>query len=580
MNGPAHKSSGSRPLAAGARRPADRFDEAYAAWLAKPSGGLPLPRILQAYGDWLANLAQSPGRQIQIAEMLVRSRLDLLKAVFGSTPEIHDSRFSGDAWKRKPFALLAQAAIQRESLCDAATQRLPGMERHNAALVHFYTRQWLEALSPSNWPLTNPEVLAATRQQRGRNLVKGARNLFRDAIDALRGKPGEPGRFRVGENLATTPGKVVLRNGLMELIQYAPKTPAVFAEPVLIVPAWIMKYYILDLSPHNSLVSWLVGQGHTVFVISWKNPGAEDRNLSMDDYRCLGVHAALDALRSIVPSQKVHAVGYCVGGTLLAIAAAARASDSEDQIKTLTLLAAQTDFEDAGELKLFVDEMTLHWLDARMAKAGFLDSSQMAAAFHLLRSRDLIWSKVIRDYWLGERGHAFDIMAWNADGTRMPHRMHIDYLRQLYLENQLAQGKYQVGGRAVSIGDIAAPLFVVGTSTDHVAPWRSVYKIRNLKRRGDTTFVLTTGGHNAGIVSPPGPTRRSYHIGSWNESTPYQDSKDWVAAASAHEGSWWPAWQAWLAGHSGAQVAPPPMGNAGEGFAVLGDAPGTYVFER
>lgn len=560
---------------------AGRLNDAVTRWAGRASGGLGAPRIVEAYIDWLINIAVSPGRQIQILEKLVRSRWSLLSSLVGKVALPADTRFSSDGWKRKPFAWLALAAMHREELIKIATDPLPGMDRHNAELVRFYTQQLVDVMSPANFPLTNPDVLQVTRKERGRNLLRGARYAAQDLWNRVASRPAQPSTtFRVGETVAVTPGKVIHRTPLMELIQYTPTTEKVHPEPVLIVPAWIMKYYILDLSAQNSLVRWLVGQGHTVFMISWKNPDAGDRDISMDDYRRHGVLEALDAVSALLPKRKVHAVGYCVGGTLLSITAAAMARDQDERLQSMTLFAAQTDFTDAGELRLFIDENALYWLDQQMERRGYLESSQMGAAFSLLRSRDLIWSPLIKEYFLGERSDGFDIMAWNADGTRMPRRMHSDYLRQLYLENQLAEGKYRIAGRSVSLGDIKVPLFVVATTSDHVAPWKSVYKIRNLKRLGETSFVLTTGGHNAGIVSEPGRPRRKFQLGSWDQDTPYASPEEWAASAQAHEGSWWPAWQMWLADHSGSPTAPPATGGADKKYTVLGDAPGTYVLQR
>lgn len=559
---------------------ARRLDDAFTTLAGTATGGLPAPRVVQAYLDWAMNLALSPGRQLQICERFLGSCRALAAGLSGEIPASDDPRFADAAWKHKPFSWLALATREREAFWDMACAPLPGMNRHNAELVRFYTQQILEFLSPTNFPLFNPQILAATRAEHGRNLLRGAQNVLQDGLAAIRKQPAAA-QFRVGDNLAVTPGKVIHRNALMELIQYTPSTESVYPEPVLIVPAWIMKYYILDLSARNSLVRWLVAQGHTVFMISWKNPGRDDSQLSMDDYRRLGVLEALQAVSAVVPRRKIHAVGYCVGGTLLAITLAAMARAGDARLKTATLFAAQTDFEDAGELKLFIDEMSLYWLDRQMARKGYLETAQMGGAFGLLRARSLIWSRIIREYWLGERDDGLDIMAWNADGTRMPRRMHSDYLHDLYLENRLAQGKYHIGGQAISLGDVNLPMFVVGTTTDHVAPWKSVYKIRNLKRLGETTFALTNGGHNAGIVSEPGRPRRQYQLGSWSADTPYQSPDEWLQAAKMHEGSWWPAWQAWLAEHSGKRrVAPPAIGNAHKGYEVLGDAPGTYVFQR
>ena len=444
--------------------------------------------------------------------------------------------------------------------------------------MSFVARQMLDVVSPANFLLTNPEVLETTFQQGGMNLVRGAMNFWEDQRRVVEGKkPVGAEAFQVGRDVAVTPGKVVARNRLMELIQYAPATDRVYREPVLIVPAWIMKYYILDLSPANSLVKYLVDQGHTVFIVSWKNPTGEDRDLGMDDYRRLGVMAALDAVSAIVPGQPVHAVGYCLGGTLLAIAAAAMARDADKRLASLTLFAAQTDFTEAGELMLFIDEAQVSFLEDMMAEQGYLDTRQMAGAFQLLRSNDLIWSAMVQSYLKGERPPMFDLMAWNADATRMPYRMHSEYLRRLFLNNALATGHFEVDGRPVSLRDIRVPIFAVSTISDHVAPWRSVYKIQALTD-ADVTFVLSNGGHNAGIVNPPGRPNRKHQIATHVESENYVDPDAWQQSAVHHEGSWWPCWQDWLVKHSSADRVPPPaLGAPSKGYAPLCDAPGTYV---
>ena len=382
-----------------------------------------------------------------------------------------------------------------------------------------------------------------------------------------------------GGNVAVTPGKVVYRNRLMELIQYEPATARVHPEPILIVPAWIMKYYILDLSPENSLVRYLVEQGFTVFIISWKNPDQWDRDLSMDDYRRSGVMAALAAINTIVPEKAVHGVGYCIGGTLLMIAAAAMARKRDPRLASLTLLAAQADFSEPGELGLFIDESQVNFLDDIMWETGYLDGRRMAGAFQLLRSHDLIWSKSVRQYLQGQRSTMTDLMAWNADATRLPYRMHSEYLQRLYLDNEFADGVFEVDDDAVHLSDVKVPFFVVGTEKDHVAPWPSVYKI-NRMARSPVSFLLTSGGHNAGIVSPPDHPRRRYRVHTHQPEELMLPPDDFLDQTPVHEGSWWPEWLTWLRARSGNKAKPPAMGAPSRGHAPLYDAPGRYAHQK
>ncbi|MBL0148734.1 MAG: alpha/beta fold hydrolase [Ideonella sp.] len=377
-----------------------------------------------------------------------------------------------------------------------------------------------------------------------------------------------------------TPGKVVFRNELVEVLQYEPTTKTVCAEPILIVPAWIMKYYILDLSPRNSMVKYLVDQGHTVFMMSWKNPDESDRDIGMDDYVEKGFRAALDAVTAIVPKRKVHAVGYCIGGTLLAIGAAALARDKDERLASITMFAAQTDFSEPGELAFFINPSQLATLEATMHRKGVLESKQMGGAFAMLRSQDLVWQPIINQYLKGQRDRMIDLMAWNADGTRMPWRMHTEYLYRLYLDNELGTNRFPVGGKLIRLSDIRVPMFVVGTEADHVAPWKSVYKVDNLVRSDDLTFLLTAGGHNAGIVAGPVHPKRHYRIRTRRLVDPHLAPEDWMEAATKHDGSWWPAWQGWLVAHSSGQGKPPAMGAAGKAYRVVDDAPGAYVRQR
>jgi len=560
--------------------------------LARATAGISPTVLALAYLDWLIHLGLAPGKQALLVEKAFRKALRL--GLYASTrlhepgrppciePLPQDSRFSDPAWQQWPFNLFYQSFLLTQQWWHNATTDNRGVAKQNEAIVSFVTRQFLDIFSPSNSPLTNPEILMATWREGGQNLMRGWGNFLTDFENLLLGSrpEGLGDRFVVGRDLAVTPGQVIYRNHLMELIQYQPAGDRVFAEPLLIVPAWIMKYYILDLSPHNSLIRYLVAQGHTVFTISWKNPTATDRDLGLEDYRRDGVMAALDAVASVLPGRKIHAAGYCLGGTLLTIAAAAMARDGDDRLQSLTLLAAQTDFTEAGELLLFINESQVAFLEDTMWDQGYLDAQQMAGAFQLLRSNDLVWSRMIHDYLLGQRQDWTDLMAWNADSTRMPYRMHSEYLRHIFLDNALAAGHFQVNDRTIAITDIRAPIFAVGTSKDHVAPWRSVYKINLLADAEEVSFVLTSGGHNAGIVSEPGHPGRHFQMARRTEADSYLDPDTWQARTPRQPGSWWPAWHAWLAKHSTDQrVSPPPMGAPDLGLAPLGPAPGTYVLQ-
>lgn len=489
-------------------------------------------------------------------------------------------RFDDAAWGQWPYSWWSQAFMQVRNAWDAQARLLPLANDHQRALAAFAARQWLEPLAPDNQPFTHPLVLRQTWQEGGANLLRGAQAAWEDGLRQWGGlPPAGAERFRPGHEVALTPGKVVLRNRLAELIQYQPATARVRPEPIFIVPAWIMKYYILDLSPHNSLIRYLVEQGHTVFCVSWKNPAAADRDLGMDDYLRLGVREPLAAINAIVPGAAVHAAGYCLGGTLLAMAAAAMAREGDTRLASLSLLAAQTDFSEPGELGLFIDEFQVALLQAEMQALGYFPAQQMSGTFQLLRSQQLVWGRMINDYWLGQRRPMTDLQAWNADATRLPARMHGQYLRGLYLNNDLAAGRHAVDGQPVKLADLRLPLFCVGTETDHVAPWRSVYKLHGLTP-APLTFVLTRGGHNAGIVSEPGHPRRHFRSLTRPADQPALTPEQWFEAAPKHEGSWWPHWQAWLAARSGKPAKPPALGAARQGYPVLGDAPGAYVMEK
>jgi len=546
---------------------------------------------IAAWSDWLSHLSRAPGRQLELTLAAWRTATRFAsfagRSALGQTPEPpfvpleHDQRFSDPAWRMPPFVFLQQAFLAQEEWWRSATREVRGMTPENAARVAFVVRQSLDVMSPSNLPWLNPVIIERTAKEAGGNLVRGTAYFLEDSLRLLAAEPApSSSQFRVGKEIAATAGEVVYRNELMELIQYRPSTSEVIAEPILIVPAWIMKYYVLDLSHENSLVRFLTERGFTVFMISWRNPTPADRDIPFDAYRTTGVLAALDAVNAIVPGREVHACGYCLGGTMLAITAATMARDERDRLASVSLLAAQTDFSEAGELMLFVDESQIAFIEDMMWDQGVLDSSQMVGAFRVLRANELIWSRMIRDYLLGERDTATDLTTWNADPTRLPYRMHSQYLRGLFLENRLTAGRYAVEGRVIALKDIRIPMFVVGTESDHIAPWRSVYKV-HLFTDNEVTFVLTNGGHNAGIVSEPGHHGRRYHIATRYQDDRYVDADTWLAGANLVEGSWWPAWAAWLTARSSAErVAPPRMGAPEHGYVPLCHAPGTFVYDR
>jgi polyhydroxyalkanoate synthase len=567
---------------------AARLASALRAQLATVTGGLAPDVYVNAWWDWYLNLAKEPPTQIQIMQDAMAKAVDnwtfALQAATGQSlsPADGDARYGGEAWSQWPYNVYARSYRNYVDWWQKAWSNVPGVTPENERTLDFVARNALEAISPANFLSTNPELLDTTRAEAGANLVRGFGHWLEDIKGTFGGKkPNDAEKFVVGRDIAATPGKVVMRNDLVELIQYSPSTDTVFAEPILIVPAWIMKYYILDLSAANSLVKYLVAQGHTVFMVSWKNPTASDRGFGMDDYLRLGIRATIDAVSRIVPDRKIHSVGYCIGGTLLSIAAAVYAADGDQRVASVTLLAAQQDFSEPGELSVFISPSQLDMLEAVMQRTGVLKSEQMGGAFTLLRSRDLLWTPAVNTYLRGKRESPNDLMAWNADGTRMPCRMHAEYLRQLYLNNALARGEFQADGRTVDLAGIHVPMFVVGTETDHVAPWQSVYKARGLTRSDDYTFLLTSGGHNAGIVSGPVHPRRRYRVRSWLKAGETLTPQTWFETTQPQAGSWWPVWQHWLTQHSTeTRLPPPPLGSAAAGYPPIGDAPGEYVLQK
>ncbi|MEZ5815774.1 MAG: alpha/beta fold hydrolase [Hyphomicrobiaceae bacterium] len=567
----------------------DYVDRFLRASTARLTLGLSPHAIGAAWFDWSLHLMRSPGRVMDLCYAGLANQAKLARFAAGCAagspveppfrPRHGDHRFDAPAWHELPACLAVQSYLALEEWFGLATSQIPGMAPKHADRVAFMASQALDVVSPTNCPLTNPVIAERTLAEGGDNLRRGLLNLVDDFSREIAGQPPRSAsQLKVGKDLAVTPGSVVYRNHLFELIQYGPSTGEVHREPVLIVPAWIMKYYILDLRPENSLVRFLVERGHTVFMMSWLNPGPEQRDVTLDDYR-RAVMAAMDAVTSAERDTRIHLTGYCLGGTIASIAAATMARDGDARLASLTLLAAQTDFSEAGELMLFVDESQITFLEDMMWAQGVLRGRQMSGAFQLLRSNELVWSRIIKEYVLGERAEVFDIQAWSEDLTRMPYKMHSQYLRGLFLENRLTAGRFAVEGRVIALKDIEVPMFVVGTESDHIAPWRSVYKA-HLFTDNEMTFALTNGGHNAGIVSEPGHKHRHYRLGMRKPLDRYHDPDTWAARAEVHEGSWWPAWADWLAKRSTGRVPARDERVAAGLLHDLGPAPGSYVLQR
>jgi len=565
------------------REKARAFDSRLNAMSARLSAGLSPISAATAWLEWGMTAASQPAEVTRLLLDGQRKMVEGMSASLTSNSPPVDG-FGHPKWQTWPWAPTVASWQAARDWWQQASQ-LQGMSPHAQEMVRFMGSQWLDMLSPANAGLLNPEVLERTREQRGQNLVDGARN----AIDEWRWEHGLPSRqsaqegYRPGIEVACTPGKVVHRNRLAELIQYLPTTERVDAQPVFIVPSWIMKYYILDLSPHNSMVKWLVSQGHTVFILSWRNPDESDAGLGMADYLEHGVFDMLAAIARLVPKESVHACGYCLGGTLVSIAAAALSRPGKVSaaaplapLASVTLLAAETDFSEPGELGVLIDEPQVRLLEDMMAERGFLTGRQMGGSFAYLHSRDLVWSRRMHAFWLGESDQPNDLMAWNADVTRMPAAMHSEYLRRCYLHNELAQSRFPVQGRPVSLSDVKLPSFVVGTEKDHVSPWKSVYKI-HLLSPAEITFVLTSGGHNAGIVSEPGHAHRHYALHTRPAGGAWLAPGEWRRAAVRSEGSWWPAWSEWMRRQGDGQQVKARVPKAAE---VLCDAPGENVHVR
>jgi len=492
-----------------------------------------------------------------------------------AAPPKGDRRFRSEAWDEKLiFDLLKQVYLTTADWLLANAARMRELSADDRMRIAFFTRQFADALSPSNFLLTNPDVLEATRREKGLNLLRGYRQLLEDlnaGDGSLLISMTDKSKFEVGRNIATTEGAVVYENEMMQLIQYAPRTKTQHRTPLLIIPPWINKFYILDLQPKNSFIRWAVDQGHTVFVISWVNPDEKLRYKHFEDYMHEGILEALVAIEEITGQYQANAIGYCIGGTLLAATLAWMKAMGEDRVASATFFTAQVDFEEAGELRVFIDDKQLKSLEKRMAKRGYLDGEAMAMTFNMLRANDLIWTFVVNNYLLGRKPPEFDLLYWNSDFTRLPETMHTWYLRNMYLENRLVEpGGVEMGGVPIDLSTIDIPVYIQSSREDHIAPYRSVYKATQIYS-GDTTFMLAGSGHIAGVINPPAADKYGY----WTNAELPADPEDWIAGADYHEGSWWGHWNDWLRQHAGPRV---PARVPGQGsLPVIEPAPGRYV---
>ena len=491
-----------------------------------------------------------------------------------AAPDAADKRFADPAWRDNPyFDFIKQAYVLTARWADDLVKRAGDLDPHDRDKAQFYLRQVTAALSPSNFLATNPEILRTTIAESGDNLARGLKMLAED-IEAghgnLRIRQSDARAFKLGVNLAATPGKVIFRNALIELIQYAPTTPEVHKRPLLIVPPWINKFYVLDLNPEKSFIRWAAAQGLTVFVISWVNPDERHAEKDFDSYMREGILAALDAVEQATGEREVAAIGYCVGGTLLAATLSYMAATGDKRITSATFFASLADFTEAGDLKVFVDAEQLKAIEERMAEHGYLEGSQMANAFNMLRPNELIWSYYVNNYLKGKEPMPFDLLVWNSDSTRMPAANHKFYLRHCYLENDLSNGRMALGGKTLDLKQVKIPIYELATKEDHIAPARGVFRSAQCFG-GPVRFVLAGSGHIAGVVNPAGKPKYQF----WTDGPPQGEFDEWLAKAKETPGSWWTDWIQWVAAQAPAKVNARKPG--GGKLKPLGDAPGDYV---
>ncbi len=543
--------------------------------------------IAQAFMDMMARLLSNPYKLAQAQMGLVWDYFTLwqksmlrfagMQTAPVASPENSDKRFRDEGWQEHfMFDFIKQSYLITARHVHETVNGIEGLEEQTARKVDFYTRQYIDALSPSNFALTNPEVFRETVRCNGQNLIKGLNNLLRDIEEgngSLRVRMTDTMAFELGKNVATTPGKVVFQTDMMQLIQYQPSTQKVLKRPVLIVPPWINKFYILDLREKNSFIKWLVDQGQTVYVISWVNPDERLAEKTFDSYMKEGVFAAIDAIEKQTGEKAVNAIGYCLGGTLLAVTLAYLAAKKQKRIASATFLTTLTDFSEPGELGVFIDEQQVSNLEKKMFKRGFLEGSEMAGTFNMLRANDLIWSFVVNNYLMGRNPFPFDLLYWNSASTRLPAKMHSFYLRKMYMENKLIEpGGIEIDGVPLDLGKINVPCFFISTIEDHIAPWKSTY-MGALRFTAPVRFVLGGSGHIAGVVNPPSANKYGYWVNPAAKLAPTAD--EWFAGAMQHEGSWWVNWQEWIRERDNAEVdARDPANGA---LKALEDAPGSYV---
>jgi polyhydroxyalkanoate synthase len=528
-----------------------------------------------------------PSRALEMQGELVRGYMDVwtnaVQHALGQTvesvaePEAGDGRFRDPEWSTNPyFNFWKQSYLVTTTWAEKALAETEGLDERTRQRAAYYLRQISSALSPSNFPVTNPEVVRETLQSNGANLVKGLEQLSSDiqnSGDLMKISQTDVSAFEVGRNLAVTPGKVVFQNDILQLIQYTPTTEKVHAVPLLIVPPWINKFYILDLTPPKSFIKWVVDQGFTVFVVSWVNPDERLSHKSFEAYMKEGILAAADAVKRETGQKQSNVLGYCVGGTLLASTLAWNAAKKQDPFVSATFLAAQVDFKKAGDLLLFIDDEQLKKIEAMMAEKGYLDGSRMATVFNMLRPRDLIWPYIVNNYMLGKKPFPFDLLFWNQDSTRMPAANHNFYLREFYHENKLAKGELTIGGTKLDMKKVKLPVYELATREDHIAPAESVY-IGSQLFGGPVEYVLAGSGHIAGVVNPPAPEGKKPKYQFWSNPDRVDTLAEWLEGAKETPGSWWPHWAKWLASHSGGKV---PAREPGSKLGVIEDAPGSYV---